>query len=119
MSLHAVARWIVTYDISDNSRLVRVHRHLRRHGVPLQYSVFVVETSAAGMKHLLAEVRALIAWSHDDVRAYRWPAEPELYRLGCELLAPGVLVGAACLESAHAAQAMAPARHARRTRPSA
>lgn len=93
MSLNAMARWIVTYDISDACRLVRVHRHLRRHGVPLQYSVFVVETSAAGMKRLLAEVRELIAWSHDDVRAYRWPAEPELHRFGCELLAPGVLVG--------------------------
>lgn len=92
MSLHAPARWIVTYDISDTRRLVRVHRHLRSHGIPLQYSVFVVETSASGMQHLLAEVRELIAWSHDDVRAYRWPTQPELVRIGCELLLPGSLV---------------------------
>jgi hypothetical protein len=47
MSLHEPTGWIVCYDIRQPKRLIRVHRHLKKWGVPLQYSVFLVQASAA------------------------------------------------------------------------
>jgi len=94
MSLHAPARWIVAYDITDDRRRLAVHRHLRRVGVPLQYSVFVVETSAAGMHRLMGELRDRIHLKQDDVRAYRWPARPECHQLGRSMLPEGILLDA-------------------------
>lgn len=91
MPLHAKARWTVTYDITDADRGVSVHRFLRRHGVPLQYSVFLVEASNARMKQLMAELKTLIAAHSDDVRAYRWPQDAECHQLGTPLLPDGVL----------------------------
>ncbi len=35
--------WLVCYDISDPRRLQRVHKTISRHGIPLQYSVFLIE----------------------------------------------------------------------------
>lgn len=105
MSLHATARWIVTYDITDRRRGKRVHALLRRRGVPLQYSVFLVRASAAEMHRLMDEVAELIALATDDVRAYRWPAQSEFHGLGNSLLPDGVLL-----------EEDAPARRAKRRR---
>lgn len=99
MSLHQTARWTVTYDIADARRGVRVHRFMCRHGVPLQYSVFLVEASSAEMQRLLADLKEHIAWSADDVRAYRWPAEAECHQLGTPLLPDDVLEGVAGIRS--------------------
>lgn len=94
MSLHESARWIVTYDITDRRRGGRVFRLLKGRGVPLQYSVFVVEATPAEMQRLMAQLKELIVLQADDVRAYRWPAQPECHLLGRGLLPDGVLLGA-------------------------
>lgn len=94
MSLHESARWIVAYDISDARRGVKVHRLLKQRGVPLQYSVFVVEDSLAGMQALMREIGRLIAPHTDDVRAYRWPAQPEIHQLGPGMLPEDLLFSA-------------------------
>jgi CRISPR-associated protein Cas2 len=94
MSLHDPARWIVTYDITDPRRGARVHRFMKAQGVPLQYSVFIVEASAARMHALMLELEALIAPAMDDVRAYRWTVQAESHALGKSLLPDGVLIGA-------------------------
>lgn len=59
MSLHTPTRWILTYDITDPRRGVRVHRYMKSQGVPLQYSVFTVEASAAQMRQLMLALEAL------------------------------------------------------------
>jgi CRISPR-associated protein Cas2 len=94
MSLHDPARWIVTYDIADPRRGVRVLRFMKAHGVPLQYSVFIVEASPARMHGLMLELEALIAPAVDDVRAYRWTVQADSHALGKPLLPEGVLIGA-------------------------
>jgi CRISPR-associated protein Cas2 len=93
MSVHAPARWMVCYDITDDRRRLAVHHHLRRRGVPLQFSVFVLdETSSFGMRQLMGELRAMIHPGQDDVRAYRWPSQPECHVLGRSMLPDGLLV---------------------------
>lgn len=94
MSLNETVRWIVSYDISDARRGVRVHRLMKQRGVPLQYSVFLVEASLAEMQALLRELSRLIAPHSDDVRAYRWPSRPELYQLGPGMLPDDLLFSA-------------------------
>lgn len=95
MSLHDPARWTVTYDITDPKRGGAVYRYLKKRGIPLQYSVFIVNASPADMHTLMRDLETLIDTSADDVRAYRWPAEPEIHCLGKSLLPEGLLIDAA------------------------
>ena len=92
MSLHEVTGWIVCYDISDARRLRAVHRHLRRKGLPLQYSVFLVQASAAAMHHIMEELAGLICEAADDVRAYRFPLGSECHMLGRSILPEDVVI---------------------------
>ena len=63
--------WIVRYDITDPRRLVRVHRKLKRHGIPVQYSVFFLQSTRRALTALLATVVVpLIDPRSDDLRAY-------------------------------------------------
>lgn len=94
MSLHEDTGWIVCYDIRDKRRLVRVHRHLKKWGVPLQYSVFMVQASASRLHRLMCELEDLIDTSADDVRACRFPPGAECHTLGPSLLPDDVLINA-------------------------
>ena len=93
MSLNASARWIVTYDIADKRRLPRVFKFLKKQGIPVQYSVFLVDASAAKMGDIMASIAALIDKDADDVRAYRIPANPWKVTLGIAILPEGILLG--------------------------
>ena len=92
MSLHDTVRWVVCYDIRDETRGLQVLRFMKNHGMPLQYSVFIVEASAARMHRLMIELEALIALAVDDVRAYRWPEPAEAHELGCTLVPEGRVI---------------------------
>jgi CRISPR-associated protein Cas2 len=37
MALNQPLRYLIAYDIRNPKRLVRVHRYLRRQGMPVQY----------------------------------------------------------------------------------
>ena len=52
MAINAPRGWLITYDITDPKRLVRLHRFLVRRATPVQYSVFHFEGSAALMGRL-------------------------------------------------------------------
>jgi CRISPR-associated protein Cas2 len=73
MSLNETASWIVAYDIAHPRRLARVFSYIKRQGIPLQNSVFVVEASNATMDRFMAHIATLIDARDDDVRAYRLP----------------------------------------------
>jgi CRISPR-associated protein Cas2 len=92
MSLHEVTGWIVCYDIRDRKRLIAVHRHLKKKGLPLQYSVFLVQASQAAMHRIMDEIAALIDPRADDVRAYRYPLGAESHFLGRSILPDDVLI---------------------------
>ncbi len=86
MSAAAPSRWLVTYDIADKRRLGRVHRLMKKHGVPVQYSVFLVRASAAQMGALMAQTGTMIDAHADDVRAYCLPAKGWSAMLGSAIL---------------------------------
>ena len=88
MADHTPVRWIVCYDITDARRGLAVHRCMKRHGLPLQYSVFLVEASPVRLRSLLLELEELISTALDDVRAYRWPERVDLVELG-KTMPPG------------------------------
>ena len=79
-------QWLVCYDIRDPRRLGRVFRHLKKHGVPIQYSVYLVDASPARLRMLLIELAALIDPRADDIRAYGLPANPSYDTLGASML---------------------------------
>jgi CRISPR-associated protein Cas2 len=86
MSLHQTAQWLVTYDIANPRRLARVFKHLKKEGVPMQYSVFAVDASNAKMGALMVHLGTLIDLREDDVRAYRLPDSGWRATLGATML---------------------------------
>lgn len=62
---------LVCYDISGPRRLRRVHRLMRKWGMPLQYSVFYCRLSDRERRRLEYALEGLIEISKDDVRVYR------------------------------------------------
>lgn len=96
MPMNDPAPWLLAYDIAEPARLRRVHRHVRGEGVPLQYSVFLLEKTPRQVLRLRDELAELIDPVRDDVRIYRLPSRPDMETLGRSNLPEGVdLVGAA------------------------
>ena len=69
------SHYLIAYDICSSSRLKKVHQFLKKEGLAVQYSVFLVSLSSCGLRTLLAELKVLINEHEDDVRAYPilWP----------------------------------------------
>ena len=82
MALNTPRSWLITYDIADKRRLSRLHRFIKKHAVPVQYSVFLFEGSAAQVGRLMGEIEGYIDPEYDDIRAYQLPTEPDLVTLG-------------------------------------
>ena len=83
--------WLVAYDIASPRRLRRVHACLKRHGLPVQYSVFLLYTDRDGLDALLGELEGLIHPARDDVRAYRLPPGLWYKSVGAPSLPRGLL----------------------------
>jgi CRISPR-associated protein Cas2 len=86
MSQHTPARWLVTYDIVEPRNLARVFKLLKKNGFPVQYSVFLVQGSAAQIGNLMVQIAKLIDAKADDVRAYRLPENGWTASLGAGIL---------------------------------
>ena len=93
MSQFDSGQWLVCYDIRDPKRLGRVFRFLKKHGVPVQYSVFLVDASAVKMRRLLLDLAQLIDPRADDIRAYGLPARPQYDTIGQSMLPSNALPG--------------------------
>lgn len=92
MSSSQAVLYLVCYDIRDPKRLTRVHRFLRNHGFPVQYSVFTVPLTPRRAEWLQDELAELIAPHKDDVRLYPLPANPERVTYGRQMFPEGVLL---------------------------
>lgn len=99
MSQNETAHYLVTYDIADPKRLSRLFRFMKKQGVPVQYSVFLVETSAVKIGSLMARIAKMIHAEADDVRAYRLPDNGWKVTLGASILPENVLPGGFLLTS--------------------
>ncbi len=77
MSLREKTLHLVAYDISDPKRLIQVHRYLKKLGIPLQYSVFLLYITPLQKKQLVFRLTRLIDPREDDVRIYPLPRNPD------------------------------------------
>jgi CRISPR-associated protein Cas2 len=74
---------LLAYDISmDPRRLVQVHKTVRRWGIPLQYSVFLIPAAPSQIRALLAELETIIDRGRDDIRVYPLPSKVDIVQLG-------------------------------------
>ena len=74
--------YLIGYDIADKRRLLRVHKEMIRHALPLQLSVFLFQGTREQLDRCLQALRTLIDEKQDDVRCYRLIAGMERYELG-------------------------------------
>lgn len=82
MAQHAAREWLIAYDIADKRRLSRLQRFIRKHAVPVQYSLYWYHGSAVQIDGLLRDIGSYIDERHDDVRAYPVPQQASVDCLG-------------------------------------
>lgn len=82
--------YLISYDVANARRLVRVHRCLKSYAVPIQYSVFFGALTAAMLDDCIGNLTRLIEPDLDDIRLYPLPAHGWMRRLGLSPLPPGV-----------------------------
>lgn len=98
MSHSEERNWLIAYDIANPRRLVRVHRYLKRHAIPVQYSVFVLRGTQRKLDSVLCGIAERIASAVDDVRAYHLPNQCEVTMLGRQSMPQGVMLGSLSLD---------------------
>lgn len=81
---------LACYDISDPRRLSRVHRYLKKAGIPLQYSVFLLYINALERDKIHHALDRLIDPRADDVRIYPLPQNPDWQLWGQPLWPEGL-----------------------------
>lgn len=67
MALNAPRDWLISYDIRDPRRLVRLHRFLKGVAAPVQYSVFAMRDTPGRIGRLTGDIEARIHVEQDDV----------------------------------------------------
>ena len=91
----AAENWyLLCYDIADKRRLRRVHSRMKDAGIPLQYSVFLLNMSSVDLILLLDDLQELIDDGRDDVRAYPISPSIDYVALGRQGLGNGMLLTA-------------------------
>ena len=67
--------WVVAYDISDNRSRSKVAGILKKHGLPIQKSIFLVEATKEAVKDLTESLAKGLDSKTDRVCA--WPLRVE------------------------------------------
>lgn len=83
---------LLAYDIACPKRLRKVHRVMKENGVPLQYSVFMLQMTNRQLNALLDELRRIINEREDDIRVYPLAPNPDIIRIGEEYLSEGAIL---------------------------
>ncbi len=84
--------YIIGYDITNPKRLGRIHRALKNHAVPLQYSLFLLEGSQTDFHRCLDDILPLLDRKSDDLRCYPLPKRGLRKRIGKPLLPEGIIL---------------------------
>ncbi|MGH7067928.1 MAG: CRISPR-associated endonuclease Cas2 [Acetobacteraceae bacterium] len=90
--MKSAGSWLVCYDIADPRRLAQVHRAVSEFAVPVQYSVFWARLDRATLDAALRKVATRIDPRADDVRFYPLPENVQVFRLGRQVLPPGIYI---------------------------
>jgi len=89
--MNDLAWYLVAYDVREPKRLRRVHRTLRREGVAMQESVFLVQRTRRGIAELMDRLTGIIERHEDDLRAYPIRDPGEIWLRGQGLMDGGLL----------------------------
>lgn len=89
---HKTERWLLAYDIADPRRLQKVGRHMRKEGVALQYSVYLVRGNKAKIDLLMDQLASLIDVRADDIRAYPLGENVRIWGLGTQFEDAGFIL---------------------------
>lgn len=92
MAINQVNQYLVSYDISEPKRLQRIHRVLKKQGLPIQYSVFSVVLTKARLLSLIEMLKYIIDEREDDIRCYSLPASINCSVLGQQFFPDDVLL---------------------------
>ena len=92
MAMNQKKQYLVAYDICEPKRLQRVHRMLKKKGLPVQYSVFSVVLSAVQVERLMDLIDAIIDEREDDLRCYSLPGTIHCITLGQQFFPDDVLL---------------------------
>jgi CRISPR-associated protein Cas2 len=77
-------RWLLAHDIADPKRLQKVWRLMRKEGLPLQYSVYLLHGDRQRVQRLLDQLALLIDNKADDLRVYPLGENTRLWGLGTQ-----------------------------------
>jgi CRISPR-associated protein Cas2 len=77
-------RWLLAHDIADPKRLQKVWRLMRKEGMPLQYSVYLLHGNRQRVQALLDQLSTLIDHRADDLRVYPLGENTRLWGLGTQ-----------------------------------
>lgn len=84
--------YLIAYDIANPRRLSKVHRILKKQGLPVQYSVFTVVMTRPRLLRLLECIEQQIDIKEDDVRCYRLPDHSDTVTLGKQFFPKDVML---------------------------
>jgi len=84
--------YLIAYDIANPRRLGKVHRILKKQGLPVQYSVFTVVMKRPRLLRLLERIEQQIEKREDDVRCYRLPGRADAVTLGRQFFPEDVML---------------------------
>ena len=74
--------YMLCYDISNPSRLGKVHRIMKKEGISAQKSVFFVQKNEKDMKAFLGKLGRVIKKDKDDIRAYPVESPKKVWTTG-------------------------------------
>lgn len=86
-------RYLVSYDIREPRRLLRVMRRVRQQAIPVQYSVYYAELYVNELNQLVAGLESLIDPKTDDIRIYAiGPLSDAIYMGSMQPIDPNALL---------------------------
>lgn len=92
MAIHQSVLYLISYDIADPKRLGRTHRILKKQGLPMQYSVFIVAMTTPQLNRLLDRIKNIIDHGEDDLRCYALPSKIECKNIGSQIFPDDVML---------------------------
>ena len=85
--------FIVSYDISDTKRLVKIAKLMEKCAIRIQKSVFLLKASNEELSNLVANITEIINENSDDVRIYKVNIQKSLHlAMATDLQNPMILV---------------------------
>ncbi len=83
--------YVIGYDISDNQRLLRIHRYLSTFAMPVQRSIFLLWGSEDAKNKCLLRAKQFLNEKQDSLCCCRLPEYGKKIHLGAKPLPEGVV----------------------------